>query len=60
MSMACPHPTAGHADEISADAATAALKEIKTYITYYNLQRKHSASGYLTPAQFEANLSRPK
>ena len=39
---------------------TAALKEIKTYIAYYNLQRKHSAIGYLTPAQFEANSTRPK
>ncbi len=38
----------------------AALKEIKTYIAYYNLQRKHSAIGYLTPAQFEANSTRPK
>ena len=32
----------------------AALKEIRSYVAYYNQQRKHSALGYLTPHQFEA------
>jgi transposase InsO family protein len=42
------------------DHHDAALKTIRTYIAYYNLDRKHSALGYLTPAQFEANLNRSK
>ena len=42
------------------DHHDAALKALKTYIAYYNLDRKHSALGYLTPAQFEANLNRSK
>jgi len=30
-----------------------ALNEIKSYVAYYNTQRKHSSIGYLTPVQFE-------
>ena len=31
----------------------AALKELTQYVAYYNLERKHSALGDLTPHQFE-------
>jgi transposase InsO family protein len=34
----------------------AALREIRSYIAYYNQERKHSALGYITPQQFEAIL----
>jgi putative transposase len=30
------------------------MKEIESYILYYNSDRKHSSLGYLTPIQFEA------
>jgi putative transposase len=35
----------------------AAEKDIRSYITYYNFERKHSAIGYLTPSQFESNVN---
>jgi transposase InsO family protein len=31
-----------------------ALKAIAQYIAYYNLERKHSSLGYLSPHRFEA------
>jgi transposase InsO family protein len=34
-----------------------ALKDIRSYISYYNFERKHSAIGYQTPCQFEQNFS---
>ena len=30
-----------------------ALKEVRSYVRYYNTERKHSSLGYLTPEQFE-------
>ena len=37
---------------------TEAFREIRSYITYYNFERKHSAIGYRTPNQFEQSLNR--
>ncbi len=34
-----------------------ALKDIRSYINYYNFERKHSAIGYQTPSQFEQKFS---
>lgn len=35
-----------------------AIREIRSYITYYNFERKHSAIGYRTPNQFEQTLNK--
>ena len=34
-----------------------AEQEIRSYVTYYNFQRKHSALDYLTPVQFEESCN---
>jgi len=34
-----------------------AMKDIRSYINYYNFERKHSGIGYQTPSQFEQNFS---
>jgi transposase InsO family protein len=38
----------------------AALKAVREYISYYNMQRRHSSLGYLTPVQFEELHSHQK
>ena len=37
-----------------------ALREAASYIRYYNLERKHSALEYLTPAGLEQLIQHPK
>ena len=39
------------------DSFEQALKEIREYINYYNVLRRHSGIEYLSPTSFEASLS---
>ncbi|MFV0442769.1 MAG: IS3 family transposase, partial [Planctomycetaceae bacterium] len=34
-----------------------ALRELTNYLHYYNGDRRHSSLGYVSPAEFERNLS---
>lgn len=37
-----------------------ALRDLSSYIDYYNFERRHSAIGYLTPSEFEVAISDTK
>lgn len=37
-----------------------ALRELSTYVRYYNHERRHSSLGYTTPEEFEANTAGSK
>ena len=41
------------------DHVPAARREIGDYLAYYNLERKHSSLGYLSPHQFELHQAGP-
>jgi transposase InsO family protein len=34
-----------------------ALREIREYIRYYNVERRHSSLGYVSPVEFESQLA---
>jgi putative transposase len=38
----------------------AAVRELTSYIRYYNGERRHSSLGYVSPAEFERHLAVPK
>jgi len=39
--------------------STEAVRELSSYVRYYNLDRKQSSLGYLTPAEFEQQSTVP-
>ena len=39
--------------------STEAVRELSSYVRYYNLDRKHSSLGYVTPAEFEQQSTVP-
>ena len=40
--------------------AVEAVRELSSYITYYNVDRRHSSLGYLTPTEFETEHTAQK
>ena len=38
---------------------TEAVRELSSYVRYYNVQRRHSSLGYLTPTEFETQSTVP-
>jgi transposase InsO family protein len=34
-----------------------AVREIRSYVSYYNLERRHSSLGYVSPAEFEEQMA---
>ena len=37
-----------------------AMRELSSYVHYYNVERRHSSLGYVSPADFEAEQARGK
>ncbi len=37
-----------------------AVRELTSYLRYYNAERRHSSLGYVAPAEFERQLTVPK
>ena len=40
--------------------AVEAVRELSSYIAYYNVDRRHSSLGYLTPTEFETQQAHQK
>ena len=40
--------------------AVEAVRELSSYVHYYNLERRHSSLGYVTPAEFETQQATRK